>query len=208
MFAACSSGSQPASCSLFWVCIFRQRLLTAVSVTNPTETSFRAHLTELAFRRHLAHIRSSDEPETAVADGARTPQSNGSSGADTPPIAPFRFANHVAITLRTPNLYYRSYFLFAIAFSAAPGPPAFLSDPVPAKSAKHGVPQPEPSLAYLGVLGHWLVLGHVPPILQWAWRVIRVGRRGKARKKSAALDRPGVLEMRAVLPKDESPTCM
>lgn len=129
-----------------------------------------------------------------------------SSGADTPP-APFRFANHVAITLRTPSLCYRSYLFFAIAFAGAPGPPAFLSDPILGKPSKHasGPPPCDPAVAYLGLLGHWFVLGTVPAWLQWAYSLGRLGRRGKARKKSSALDRPGVMEMRAVLPKDELP---
>lgn len=176
--------------------------LTAVAVTCPTETSFRGHLTELAFRRHLAHIRSTDEPE-----GTETRSSSTLNGTDTPP-APFRFANHVAITLRTPSLCYRSYVFFAVALAAPPGPPAFLSDPVLGKPSKHsaGPPQADPAIAYLGLLGHWFVLGSVPALLQWAWRACRIGRRGKARKKASALDRPGVMEMRAVLPKDEAPT--
>lgn len=128
------------------------------------------------------------------------------SGADTP-IAPFRFANHVAITLRTPSLCYRSLFFFALAFAAPPSAPVYLSDPVMGKPPKaSGPPKPEATVAYLGVLGHWFKLGHVPALLQWAWRVVRIGRRDKARKKSAALDRPGVMEMRAVAPKDESPS--
>jgi predicted nucleic acid-binding Zn-ribbon protein len=177
----------------------------AVAATCPAESSFRAHLTELAFRRHLAHIRSSDEPEEgARATNGHAP-SGTNSGADTP-IAPFRFANHVAITLRTPSLCYRSLFFFALAFAAAPSPPVYLSDPVIGKPPKaSGAPKPEPTVAYVGVLGHWFMLGYVPELLQSAWRGMRIGRRDKARKKSAALDRPGVMDMRAVAPKDESP---
>lgn len=156
------------------------------------------------------HIRSSDEPETAAsAENSSGNASPSGSGADTPTIAPFRFANHVAITLRTPSLNYRSYFFFALAFSAAPGPPAFLSDPVLARPSKQssGAPPPEPVISYLGVLGHWFVLGPVPSSFQWAWRLLHLSRRDKARKKSSILDKPGVMEMRAVLAKDESPPC-
>lgn len=151
-------------------------------------------------------MRNSSPTTNGSANSNSKASTTGGTGADTPPIAPFRFANHVAISLRTPSLCYQTYFFFAIAFSAAPGPPAFLSDPVPTKAAKKdGPPQPEPALVHLGILGHWFLLGQVPALLQWAWRLIRVGRRDKARKKSSALDRPGVLEMRAVLPnKDES----
>lgn len=187
-----------------------------VAVTKPNESSFCAYLTELAFRRHLAHIRSSsDEPEErhTTTNGTGKGIAGGSgatSGADTPPIAPFRFANHVAISLRTPSLNYRSYFFFALAVAGAPGAPAYLSDPVPAKSSKQasGAPSAEPAVAYLGVLGHWFVLGQVPELLQWIWRVLHSSRRsGKGRKKNAAMDKPGILEMRAVMPKDESLSC-
>lgn len=188
----------------------------AVAVTKPNESSFCAYLTELAFRRHLAHIRSSsDDPEerqnSTNGNGKGSASGSGtSSGADTPPIAPFRFANHVAISLRTPSLNYRSYFFFALAVAGAPGAPAYLSDPVPAKSSKQasGAPSAEPAVAYLGVLGHWFVLGQVPELFQWIWRVLHSSRRsGKGRKKNAALDKPGILEMRAVMPKDESLSC-
>lgn len=180
-------------------------ILVLVAATCPAESSFRAHLTELAFRRHLAHIRSSDDPE----DSPRATNGNAPSGTtsnvDTP-IAPFRFANHVAITLRTPSLCYRSLFFFALAFAAPPSPPNYLSDPVMGKPPKaSGAPKPEPTVAYLGILGHWFMLGYVPAVLQWAWRVVRIGRRDKSRKKSAALDRAGVMEMRAVTSKEESP---
>ncbi|BEI80953.1 hypothetical protein CcaverHIS002_0201130 [Cutaneotrichosporon cavernicola] len=189
---------------LVWAaaCVF---LIVLVAATCPAESSFRAHLTELAFRRHLAHIRSSDDPEDGVrATNGSTPNGT-TSGADTP-IAPFRFANHVAITLRTPSLCYRSLFFIALAFAAPPSPPVYLTDPVMGKPPKaSGPPKPEPTVAYLGVLGHWFMLGHVPAMLQWAWRAMRIGRRDKARKKSAALDRAGVMEMRAVALKDESP---
>ncbi|CAK9782919.1 hypothetical protein CC85DRAFT_329422 [Cutaneotrichosporon oleaginosum] len=191
---------------LFWAaaCVL---LLVLVAATCPAESSFRVHLTELAFRRHLAHIRSSDAPEEgARATNGHATSPGTSSGTDTP-IAPFRFANHVAITLRTPNMCYRSLFFFALAFAAPPLPPVYLSDPVMGKPPKaSGPPKPEPTVAYLGVLGHWFMLGHVPESLQSSWGyVARMGRRDKARKKSAALDRAGVMEMRAVAPKDESP---
>ncbi|TXT12914.1 hypothetical protein VHUM_01315 [Vanrija humicola] len=193
---------------LFFYAVAAACLLVLVAITKPTESSFRSYLTELAFRRHLMHIRSSDEPETAAAtENSSGNASPSGTGADTPTIAPFRFANHVAITLRTPSLNYRSYFFFALAFSAAPGPPAFLSDPVLARPSKQssGAPPPEPVISYLGILGHWFVLGPVPASFQWAWRLLHLSRRDKARKKSSILDKPGVMEMRAVLPKDESP---
>jgi hypothetical protein len=44
----------------------------------------------------------------------------------------------------------------------------------------------------------------VPRRAEWAWRFVTEGTREKGRKKSAIMDRPGILELRAVLPKEDS----
>ncbi|WWD03510.1 hypothetical protein V865_001562 [Kwoniella europaea PYCC6329] len=101
----------------FWLAVFAILILFAV-ITNPTESSFRAHLTELSFRRHLANIRRSetDEVTPLTDEQAQLPSTSPSAhtatpdrraftpgtGTETPThtIAPFRFANHAEAARR------------------------------------------------------------------------------------------------------------
>lgn len=196
----------------------RSPLVTA-AVTNPTEASFRSHLTELSFRRHLADIRQSDvdapsSPTSNHEDGS-SPSSSGDvslgqtsnhhlAGSETPPIAPFRFANHVAISLRTPPLHYKTLFFLSLALTSPLAPPAYLSDPTPLNK-KHSAPLPrERNVLYVGYLGHWVVVGQIPRKVEWVWRLLTDGSREKGRKKAALLDRPGISELRSIATKDEA----
>jgi predicted nucleic acid-binding Zn-ribbon protein len=139
------------------------------ALTNPSESSFRSHLTELSFRRHLAGA----EPPAPIREITE--------------CAPFRFANHVAISLRTPTLLYKTLWLFSFAFTSPLGPPAFLSDPPPKKGT---VPR-DRIVVWVGYLGHWTPVGMVPRKVEWAWRLVMNQRQKKK-------DRPGVMELRAV----------
>lgn len=192
-------------------------------MTNPTEASFRTHLTELSFRRHLAAIRSTDDhpsdPTTSLPT-ATVPTSTGHTphtddrpdkspipsivtGTDTPPIAPFRFSNHVAISLRTPMLYFRSLFFLSLAITSPIGPPAFLSDPPAAHLGKKGVVARETLVLYVGYLRYWVQIGVIPRKVEWAWKLVTEGSREKG-KKRVQVERPGVLELRAMPGKDDA----
>ncbi|KAK4686499.1 hypothetical protein P7C73_g3631, partial [Tremellales sp. Uapishka_1] len=195
---------------LFWVAIIMVLMLFA-AITNPTESSFRSHLTELSFRRHLTDLRADDAPpaieDTLPSSTPLTPDRPRLSraGTDTPPIAPFRFANHVAISLRTPWLIYTTCFFFSLSLTARPGPPVFLSDPaLLSTKGKHAPPMPkERMVVFLGLLGHWLFLGEVPAWVEGACKLFK-GRREKGRKKTNAGDRSGVVEMRAIQSKEDA----
>ena len=181
------------------------------TITNPTESSFRSHLTELSFRRHLADIRSSDdssapEDEPHVSTSL-TFRPDHVTSIDAPPIAPFRFANHVAISLRTPKLLYKTFLLFSLAITSPLCPPPFLSDPAPALRGKHTTcssPRDRVVL-FFGFMGHWASMGQVPPRAEWVWRLAVGDGREKGMKKDAATACAGVLEMRA-LPGKEDPS--
>lgn len=184
------------------------------AVTNPTEASFRSHLTELSFRRHLADIRSSDSsiPSHTEEDGSTiTLPSSGppagepsGTGTETPPIAPFRFANHVAISLRTPPLLYKTLFFLSIALTSPLAPPIYLSDPTPI-GKKHATPVPrERKVLYIGYLGHWVLVGQVPTKVEWVWRLFTDGSKEKGKKRNALLDRAGITELRSIASKEES----
>ncbi|WWD19627.1 hypothetical protein CI109_104089 [Kwoniella shandongensis] len=210
----------------FWLAVIMVMVLVAV-ITNPSESSFRAHLTELSFRRHLADIRRSEKddetagvpddqahlPSTAPSVSnhlaVATPDRRGSGshpsgGAETPThtVAPFRFANHVAISLRTPTLLYRSFIVCSITITSPLSPPIFLSDPVP--KGKHAPLIRERHVVWFGFMGHWTLIGLVPQSVEWIWRTVTRAEREKGRKKGSALDKAGVLEMRAIQSKEES----
>ncbi|WVF73099.1 hypothetical protein IAT40_007918 [Kwoniella sp. CBS 6097] len=213
----------------FWFAIFAIMLLFAVA-TNPTESSFRAHLTEMSFRRHLADIRRSDTDDSSAPpltdEQAQLPSSStpipitasapetrrgSASGVETPThtVAPFRFANHVAISLRTPTLLYRSLVICSVTITSPIAPPAYLSDPppTPLSRGKHASPViKERHVIWFGCMGHWSLIGFVPQSVEWAWKTLTRGEREKGRKKSSTLDKAGVIEMRAVQNKDELPT--
>ncbi len=182
-------------------------IFTIAVITNPTESSFRSHLTELSFRRHLVDIRSSDD-SSVVEDEPHVPSTpRPDHGTETPPIAPFRFANHVGISLRTPTLLYKTFLLFSLAMTSPLSPPPFLSDPTPAQRGKHasGPPPRDRMVVFFGFMGHWTLVGQVPRRAEWVWRLVTGGGREKGRKKGVALDRAGVLEMRAVPGKEDLP---
>ena len=180
---------------------FARKLIRPAAISNPTESSFRSHLTELSFRRHLVDIRSSDDAAIVEEEPVSSPERLGS---DTP-VTPFRFSNHVAISLRTPTLLYKTFFLFSLAFTSPLIPPAFLSDPIPSKPSKNvSCPAPRDRiLMFVGFMGHWALIGQVPRRAEWIWRAATEGGREKGRKKGAPFDKPGVIEMRAVPGKED-----
>ncbi|WWC64604.1 uncharacterized protein I303_107215 [Kwoniella dejecticola CBS 10117] len=208
----------------FWLAVFAILVLFAV-ITNPTESSFRAHLTELSFRRHLADIRraETDEAVPLTDEQAQLPSTTSSSahlvasdirrgsipgpGSETPThtIAPFRFANHVAISLRTPTLLYRSFLICSIIITSPLTPPAYLSDPTPPHLTKgkhnaHSIK--ERYVLWFGCMGHWTLIGLIPTSVEWAWKLLSRGEREKTKKRN--LDKAGVIEMRAIQNKEDS----
>jgi hypothetical protein len=82
---------------------------TPAILSTPTENSFRSYLTELSFRKHLRDLHhttsTSSTPRTAISEEGSHP--------DHAPT-PFRFSNHVAITLRTPNYIYRTFHVLSL----------------------------------------------------------------------------------------------
>ncbi|ORY33365.1 hypothetical protein BCR39DRAFT_463645 [Naematelia encephala] len=173
--------------------------LMPVAVTNPSEASFRSHLTELSFRRHLADIREDNEDESSA-----VPTPDKSHGTDVPPIAPFRFANHVALSLRTPAISYRSLCFLSLAFTSPIGPPIFLADPLTLLKAgqKPHVPK-DRVVVFVGFMGHWTLFGMLPKKTEWIWRMLTEGGRDKGRRKGP-MDRAGILDMRVVTVKEET----
>jgi epidermal growth factor receptor substrate 15 len=89
-------------------------------LTNPSENSFRAYLTEQSFRHHLSRLDdNSDDVQSMHKDPYPLHPSN-RSDLITPSHcfidrSPFYFANRASICLRTPKHVFHSFTLFTIA---------------------------------------------------------------------------------------------
>lgn len=83
-------------------------------VTNPSETSFRAYLTEQSFRHHLTRLddaqddRQIDHRKHGLLDTS-SPK-HGSLDSE-----PFQFADRASVSLRTPKHFFRSFGVLSIA---------------------------------------------------------------------------------------------
>ncbi|KAH6916292.1 hypothetical protein BKA70DRAFT_1093057 [Coprinopsis sp. MPI-PUGE-AT-0042] len=110
--------------SLIYFVVFIVVSITIAFLTNPSESSFRAHLTEQSFRCHLSPLdenqdhKQSDHTsrDFSIFSG---PSSRGSrqhgSGQTT---VPFHFVHRVSISLRTPKHVFQSFGIFTIAAMA------------------------------------------------------------------------------------------
>lgn len=78
-------------------------------LTNPSENSFRAYLTEQSFRHHLSRLDDNSDERTSATPTFRCFPSQ----IDNPP--PFHFVNHASISLRTPKHVFHSFAIFTIA---------------------------------------------------------------------------------------------
>lgn len=83
-------------------------------MTNPSETSFRAFLTEQSFRHHLTKLDDAqddhqiDQRKHGLLDAS--PAKHGL--LDT---SPFQFADRASVSLRTPKHFFRSFGVLSIA---------------------------------------------------------------------------------------------
>ncbi|KAJ3507395.1 hypothetical protein NLJ89_g6326 [Agrocybe chaxingu] len=106
--------------SVLCLIVFSIVVFVLAYLTNPSENSFRAYLTEQSFRHHLSRLDHG-------ADDAHAPNrfrsrylSRNSSNSSTPLFAvdntpPFHFANRASISLRTPKHVFRSFAVFTVA---------------------------------------------------------------------------------------------
>ncbi|KAF5386035.1 hypothetical protein D9615_002492 [Tricholomella constricta] len=88
-------------------------------LTNPTENSFRAYLTEQSFRQHLSRLDdNADDDHKRQSSSARPAKRTTFPTAHTLSYdnsSPFHFANRASISLRTPKHVFHSFGLFTIA---------------------------------------------------------------------------------------------
>lgn len=152
--------------------------------TNPNEASFRAFLTELAFRQHLSRLSETQEGDTDEYDddsrshnGTRlldykntrkhgTPQGSGlnhghasASITETPIV--FHFANKASVSLRTPGYHFRSFAVLTFAIAL---PVEMAIAPVPVPNPAHHTQPPKPiswnnpsthGTWFVGAFGRW-----------------------------------------------------
>ncbi|KAJ8077146.1 hypothetical protein AAF712_004050 [Marasmius tenuissimus] len=107
--------------SIFCIVVFSIVFLVLAYLTNPSETSFRAYLTELSFRQHLSRLDTIDEDTDAQQEDSSNHVSfrHGAAKAHTTlPFenrSPFHFANRASVSLRTPKHVFHSFGIFTIA---------------------------------------------------------------------------------------------
>ncbi|KAI3619672.1 proteophosphoglycan ppg4 [Moniliophthora roreri] len=95
-------------------------LFISAYLTNPSETSFRAYLTELSFRQHLSRLDNIDDDHD-IQDKTSSNISFRHSAANAHPTpsfenrSPFHFANRASVSLRTPKHVFHSFGIFTIA---------------------------------------------------------------------------------------------
>ncbi|KAG5645185.1 hypothetical protein DXG03_006703 [Asterophora parasitica] len=106
--------------SMFCLIVFFIVTSVLAYLTNPSENSFRAYLTEQSFRQHLSRLDDNGDDDhkrqssssTHPAKRATYPTAHTLSCDNS---SPFHFANRASISLRTPKHVFHSFGLFTIA---------------------------------------------------------------------------------------------
>ncbi|KDR75433.1 hypothetical protein GALMADRAFT_227081 [Galerina marginata CBS 339.88] len=105
--------------SMLCLIVFLIVSLVLAYLTNPSENSFRAYLTEQSFRLHLSRLDENADDSHAT-HNFRSRYSSRNSAASTSSLfaaetSPFHFANRASIALRTPKHVFHSFAIFTIA---------------------------------------------------------------------------------------------
>ncbi|KAJ6593834.1 hypothetical protein B0H19DRAFT_1092200 [Mycena capillaripes] len=104
--------------SVFCIVVFSIVFLVLAYLTNPSENSFRAYLTEQSFRHHLSRLDdTSDDQDTRDKVGSSQRRGTPSSSSTIPfdHGSPFHFANRATVSLRTPKHVFHSFGIFTVA---------------------------------------------------------------------------------------------
>jgi hypothetical protein len=207
-------------------------------IYNPNEASFRTYLNEQSFRKHLQGLNQEtgssnlltgkDPSGTSLLDEAKLKSSGSgtisstSSNVLTP--TPFRFSNHIAVSLRTPQYHFLHSYLFSIVW-ILPGSThstskrASMHKSTSSANASGGSSKPaatsfavdgedhgeehDPTLQgvwYLGAFGRWWNMGRItddPSVRPWSRKKKEALNAGDGGKRE-----PGLIGIVA-LPKDD-----
>ncbi|KAJ4468162.1 hypothetical protein J3R30DRAFT_3306048 [Lentinula aciculospora] len=107
--------------SMLCLAVFCIVFFVLAYLTNPSENSFRAYLTELSFRQHLSRLDDNTDDDPVVQETSSSNLSFRTGTVDshrTLPFdnrSPFHFANRASVSLRTPKHVFHSFGIFTIA---------------------------------------------------------------------------------------------
>jgi len=116
-------------------------------LTNPTESSFRAYLTEQSFRHHLSHL---DRFDDAIDDPSPLPSSITSNPAcafslENPTL--LHFAARASVSLRTPRHAFHSFGILTVA--------TMLPKAKPSQCEDNHLSSTVTDSWYIGAFGRW-----------------------------------------------------
>ncbi|KAF9241571.1 hypothetical protein BU15DRAFT_44882 [Melanogaster broomeanus] len=148
--------------SFICVLVFVAVILILAYLTNPTEMSFRAYLTEQSFRQHLSHLDDLTDDSGAELDfGFSHSRARGADRSTTLDRAtlPFHFANGASVSLRTPKHVFRSFGICTVTTTRS----AAATSGGHSISNGHGHATHDADLAgcvssdswFIGAFGHW-----------------------------------------------------
>ncbi|KAJ6586853.1 hypothetical protein DFH09DRAFT_236171 [Mycena vulgaris] len=104
--------------SLFCIVVCSIVFLVLAYLTNPSENSFRAYLTEQSFRHHLSRLDDTSDDQD-VRDKLGSSHRRGlPPSSSTVPFdhgSSFHFANRASVSLRTPKHVFHSFGIFTVA---------------------------------------------------------------------------------------------
>ncbi|KAI6121705.1 hypothetical protein F5141DRAFT_1289868 [Pisolithus sp. B1] len=143
--------------SVICVLVFILIVLILAYLTNPTEISFRAYLTEQAFRQHLSHLDDLvDESETKVDHNllhSRSGPSSGNISFDRATL-PFHFSNRASVSLRTPKHVFHSFGLCTVATTCGATTTGTGRGGSTLNGAEHGTTMSSDAW-FIGAFGRW-----------------------------------------------------
>lgn len=122
----------------------------AAYLTNPSENSFRAYLTEQSFRQHLSCLDDCAEDDQDSISPLESSDSKPKATRNTvlnDNGSPFHFANRASISIRTPRHALHSFAIFTVAAIVTP-----------AKTGKDSVERGNTSISdswFIGAFGMW-----------------------------------------------------
>jgi hypothetical protein len=127
-------------------------ILSSAYLTNPSENSFRAYLTEQSFRQHLSRLDDSNEEDhrTTRDFHPHHPPSRHNPNNTGDNSSPFHFADRASISLRTPKHAFHSFGIFTIAAMI----PLVKSDNTLGRGAYRGGSMISDSW-FIGAFGKW-----------------------------------------------------
>ncbi|EJF65480.1 hypothetical protein DICSQDRAFT_124643 [Dichomitus squalens LYAD-421 SS1] len=146
--------------SVFFAVVIVVIVLVLAYLTNPSETSFRTHLTELHIKEHIRQLEGAQDDSSASEGSAahftlsrRTPPIARKLGSNFDPRSPFHFVSRASVSLRTPKHVFQNFGILSIA---AVYPPSRYSAQGNGHAAQTENLSPSVFDAwYIGVFGTW-----------------------------------------------------